>query len=193
VTTLDWIIVAFAALLALRGFRVGFVAGVLSLAGVLAGLYVGSRIASLLLSGGLSPVHGTLIPMFAVLVSAFLGEAIARALGDRLRHPILGTPLELLDRLGGAILGAAVALVLAVNALTPQEQGQVAGGLGPWPVARSRRAPVDATHVEVEEALGGEPPHPVEVRRLLARPCPWHPGSGGLATERGGHQERSHR
>ncbi len=110
---LDWIIVAFAALLALRGFRVGFVAGVLSLAGVLAGLYVGSRIASLLLSGGLSPVHGTLIPMFAVLVSAFLGEAIARALGDRLRHPILGTPLELLDRLGGAILGAAVALVLA--------------------------------------------------------------------------------
>jgi S1-C subfamily serine protease len=113
VTTLDWIIIAFAALLALRGFRLGLVAGVLSLVGVLAGLYAGSRIASFLLSGGLSPVYGTLIPMFAVLVTAFLGEAIARALGDRLRRPILGTPLEPLDRLGGAILGAAIALVLA--------------------------------------------------------------------------------
>ncbi len=110
-TTLDLFMVSFAALLAWRGFRIGFVAGALSLGGVFAGLYLGSRLASFLLSGGLSPVYGSLIPIFAVLVSVLVGEAFARAVGERLRRPLLGTPLEPLDRMGGAILGAAIGLV----------------------------------------------------------------------------------
>jgi S1-C subfamily serine protease len=113
VSTLDWIIVAFAALLGLRGFRVGLVAGAFSLGGALAGLYLGSRLASSLLSGGLPPVYGTLIPLFAVIVSVLLGQALARTVGERLRLPLLDTPLEPLDRLGGAVLGVAVGLVFA--------------------------------------------------------------------------------
>jgi S1-C subfamily serine protease len=113
VSTLDWIIVAFAALLGLRGFRVGLVAGAFSLGGALAGLYLGSRLASNLLSGGLPPVYGPLIPLFAVIASVLLGQALAGTVGERLRLPLLGTPLELLDRLGGAVLGVAVALVFA--------------------------------------------------------------------------------
>lgn len=112
-STLDWIIVAFAALLGLRGFRVGFVAGVFSLAGALAGLYLGSRLASSLLSGGLPLAYGTLIPLLAVIVSVLLGQALARTVGERLRLPLLGTPLEPFDKLGGAVLGVAVGLMLA--------------------------------------------------------------------------------
>ncbi len=112
-STLDWIIVAFAALLGLRGFRVGFVAGAFSLAGALAGLYLGSRLASSLLSGGLPLAYGTLIPLLAVIVSVLLGQALARTVGERLRLPLLGTPLEPLDKLGGAVLGVAVGLMLA--------------------------------------------------------------------------------
>jgi S1-C subfamily serine protease len=113
VSTLDWIIVAFAALLGLRGFRVGFVAEAFSLAGALAGLYLGSRLASSLLSGGLPLAYGTLIPLLAVIVSVLLGQALARTVGERLRLPLLGTPLEPLDKLGGAVLGVAVGLMLA--------------------------------------------------------------------------------
>ena len=112
-STLDWIIVAFAALLGLRGFRVGFVAEAFSLAGALAGLYLGSRLASFLLSGGLPLAYGTLIPLLAVIVSVLLGQALARTVGERLRLPLLGTPLEPLDKLGGAVLGVAVGLMLA--------------------------------------------------------------------------------
>lgn len=112
-STLDWIIVAFAALLGLRGFRVGFVAGAFSLAGALAGLYLGSRLASSLLSGGLPLAYGTLIPLLAVIVSVLLGQALARTVGERLRLPLLGTPLEPFDKLGGAVLGVAVGLMLA--------------------------------------------------------------------------------
>jgi S1-C subfamily serine protease len=113
VSTLDWIIVAFAALLGLRGFRVGFVAEAFSLAGALAGLYLGSRLASSLLSGGLPLAYGTLIPLLAVIVSVLLGQALARTVGERLRLPLLGTPLEPLDKLGGVVLGVAVGLMLA--------------------------------------------------------------------------------
>lgn len=72
--------------------------GASSLAGVLGGLYLGSRLASALVSGGVPPVYGTLIPILAAVVSAVLGEAVARAFGDRLRQPLLETPLEPLDR-----------------------------------------------------------------------------------------------
>lgn len=112
-STLDWIIVAFAALLGLRGFRVGLVAGAFSLGGALAGLYLGSRLASSLLSGGLPLAYGTLIPLLAVIVSVLLGQALARTVGERLRLPLLGTPLEPFDKLGGAVLGVAVGLMLA--------------------------------------------------------------------------------
>ena len=110
-TTLDWFIVSFTALLAWRGFRIGFVAGALSLGGAFAGLYLGSRLASFLVSGGLSSVYGFLIPIFAVFAMVLVGEAFARAFGEQLRLPLLGTPLDPLDRVGGAIFGATVGLV----------------------------------------------------------------------------------
>ena len=51
-TQLDWIIVAFAAVFALLGYRQGLIVGALSLIGFVAGAYAGVRLAPLLLSGG---------------------------------------------------------------------------------------------------------------------------------------------
>ena len=112
-TTFDWAIVALVLLLGLRGLGAGFLVGALSLGGTLAGLYLGSRVASSLLVEGLPHGGGSLIFLFVVLMSALLGEAIARPVGQRLRARVLGTFLESLDRLGGAILGAAARLLLA--------------------------------------------------------------------------------
>jgi hypothetical protein len=56
VTGVDWLIVAFTALLALYGFMQGFIVGVLSLVGFAAGAFLGTRVGPLLLpSGSRSP------------------------------------------------------------------------------------------------------------------------------------------
>ena len=52
VTGLDWLIVAFAAVLAFLGFRQGFIVGALSFAGFVAGAFIGTRLGPLLLPKG---------------------------------------------------------------------------------------------------------------------------------------------
>jgi hypothetical protein len=52
VTTLDWIILAFAAALALLGYRRGLIVGVLSFGGFAVGAFLGTRLGPLLLSRG---------------------------------------------------------------------------------------------------------------------------------------------
>jgi uncharacterized membrane protein required for colicin V production len=51
-TRLDWIIVAFVALMALFGFRRGFIVGVLSVGGFALGAFLGTRLGPLLLGKG---------------------------------------------------------------------------------------------------------------------------------------------
>ena len=51
-TAVDWIIVAFTLLMAVWGYAQGLVVGALSLGGFVAGAFLGSRLAPLLLSGG---------------------------------------------------------------------------------------------------------------------------------------------
>src|SRR3954452_24695174 len=71
VTGLDWLIVAFTVVMATVGWRQGFIAGVLALAGFVAGAFVGSRLAPAVLSGGSSSPYA---PLFA-LIGAMLGGA----------------------------------------------------------------------------------------------------------------------
>ena len=52
-TTLDWLIVAFVAVLALFGLRQGFIVGVLSFGGFALGAFLGTRLGPLLLPAGL--------------------------------------------------------------------------------------------------------------------------------------------
>ena len=52
VTVVDLVIIVLVLLMALQGFARGFLVGATALAGFIAGAYLGSRIAPLLLSGG---------------------------------------------------------------------------------------------------------------------------------------------
>jgi S1-C subfamily serine protease len=110
VTLLDWLIVAFAAVLAYFGFRQGFIVGALSFAGFLAGAFLGTRLAPLVLPKGSASPYA---PAFG-LVGALLGGAILASglegLGFRLRRTLILPGLGAADGALGALLGAGLAL-----------------------------------------------------------------------------------
>jgi S1-C subfamily serine protease len=125
-TELDWIIVAFAAILAGFGFRRGFIVGVLSFGGFALGAFLGTRLGPLLLPRGSSSPYA---PAFG-LIGALLGGAILASglegLGFKLRRALFLPGLGLLDGLLGAALGAALALgiVWILAAVAAQTPGQ---------------------------------------------------------------------
>jgi hypothetical protein len=110
-TAIDWIIIAFTVLMALWGFSQGLVVGALSLAGFVAGAFLGARVGPLVLSGG---AHSPYAPLFALTGAFLIGGVLAtglEVLGFQLRRR-LGPTLGLLDGLGGAVLIACAGLVL---------------------------------------------------------------------------------
>lgn len=125
-TQLDWIIVAFAAILALFGFRQGFIVGVLSFGGFAVGAFLGTRLGPVLLPKGSSSPYA---PAFGLL-GALLGGAILASglegLGFKLRRTLMIPGLGLLDGLLGALLGGVLALgiVWIVAAVAGQTPGQ---------------------------------------------------------------------
>jgi S1-C subfamily serine protease len=124
VTTLDWLIVFFAALLAGFGFRRGFIVGALSFAGFALGAFLGTRLGPLLLPrGSASPYAPAFGLIGALLAGAILATGL-EGLGFRLRRTLIVPGVGLLDGLFGAALGAALGLgivwiVAAVAAQTP--------------------------------------------------------------------------
>ena len=110
-TPLDWIIVAFTALMAFWGYARGLIVGALSLAGFAGGALLGSRLGPLLLAEGSSSPYAPL----AALIGAFAFGAVLAAglelLGFRLSHR-LGSRLGVLDGVGGAVLVGCLGLGL---------------------------------------------------------------------------------
>jgi len=114
VTGLDWLVLGFAALLAFRGAQQGFVAGVVSLLGFVAGAVVGGRLASDVLASGSHSRYAPLIALGGGLLLVVLFQALGLRLGLSLRSEILRIPpLRSLDTAGGLLLGAATGLFLA--------------------------------------------------------------------------------
>jgi S1-C subfamily serine protease len=128
VTQLDWLIVAFAVILAFFGSRQGFIVGALSFAGFVAGAFVGTRFGPLLLPRGSSSPYA---PAFG-LVGALIGGAILASglegIGFRLRRTLIVPGFGLLDGALGAFLGAALSLgiVWIAAAVAAQTPGQSA-------------------------------------------------------------------
>ncbi len=128
VTLLDWLIVGFALLLAVHGFRQGFIVGVLSFAGFALGAFVGTRVAPHLLPGGTSSPYG---PAFGLLGALIAGAILASGLEGialRLRRVIWVPGLGIVDGALGALLSAAIGLGIvwmtaAVAAQAPGDTG----------------------------------------------------------------------
>jgi S1-C subfamily serine protease len=126
VTELDWIILAFALLLALFGFRQGFIVGVLSFGGFALGAFIGTRLGPLLLpQGSASPYAPAFGLVGALLAGAILASGL-EGVGWRLRRTTALIPgVGLLDGALGALLSAAVGLgiVWIVAAVVAQVPG----------------------------------------------------------------------
>jgi S1-C subfamily serine protease len=124
VTGVDWIIVAFAAILAAFGFRRGFIVGVLSFTGFAIGAFLGTRLAPLLLSQGSSSPYAPALGLVGALLAGAILASGLEGLGLRLRRALALPGIGALDGLLGAVLGAALALgivwiVAAVVAQAP--------------------------------------------------------------------------
>ena len=113
-TEIDWLIIAATLLLAISGFFRGLLVAVLSLAGFIAGAFIGTRIAGAVLHGGSSSPYA---PAFALLGAILAGGILSTGLasvGVAMRRAMLALPvLRLIDGIGGAAFGAALALGLA--------------------------------------------------------------------------------
>lgn len=155
---LDLVLLALAALYALRGFRRGLVFSVLSTGGFLAGAFLGSRLAPRLVPVLLSrqasdsaadkAVLQRLLTVLVVLGLALLCQYAAARLAAVLRTALRITPLGVLDGAGGAVLSVG-GLLLAAWLLG------TALGSSPYPkvVSEVRRSEVLAV---VDRVLPGD-------------------------------------
>jgi hypothetical protein len=157
VTTLDWIIVGFTALMATWGFAQGLIVGALSLAGFTLGALLGARVGPALLTGG---SHSPYAPLIALVSAVLLGGLFASGLeilGFRLRRR-MGDSLGVLDGAGGAILIGALGLGLV----------WIAGAVAlQTPGARELREPFQRS--AIVRALNERLPPSGPILKLLAR------------------------
>ena len=110
-THVDWIALGVIGLGALSGLRRGLVATALSLAGLVVGAIVGSRVAPTLLPDSFVQ-YSSLVAMGGALIGAALLHAVASFVGSILRGGLRIPGIRQLDSLGGAIAGAAMGVVL---------------------------------------------------------------------------------
>lgn len=130
-TGLDWIILAGTLLFCLSGYHRGFIVGVLSLAGFALGAFVGTRLASALLSAGNASPYAPAFGLFGALLAGAILATGLEGLGLRLRRAVRLPLLDALDGLLGAALAGCVALGIAwvLAALALQAPGST--GLRP--------------------------------------------------------------
>ena len=115
---------AFTLLMAAWGYLQGLVVGALSLAGFVAGAFLGSRLAPVLLSGGSESPYA---PLVTLVVAVTLGGVLATALetlGFELRRR-MGPALGTVDGAAGSVLVACfgLGLVWVAGAVALQTPG----------------------------------------------------------------------
>jgi S1-C subfamily serine protease len=112
-TGIDWVIVGAVVLLGLFGWAQGFISGVLALVGFVAGAWLGTRLAPLVLSGGRA---STWAPAFALVGAIVAGGVLAagfEGVGARLRARLRSPAFAAIDGALGAALTACVGLLVA--------------------------------------------------------------------------------
>jgi S1-C subfamily serine protease len=126
VTELDWLILAFASVLAVFGFRQGFIMGALSFGGFAIGAFLGTRLGPLLLNKGSSSPYAPAFGLVGALLAGAIFASGFEGLGFRLRRTLIIPGLGMLDGVLGAVLGAVIGLgiVWILAAVAAQTPGQ---------------------------------------------------------------------
>lgn len=125
---LDLLIIVFALLAAVGGYRMGFVARATSWIGLAIGLAVAARfVPNIVDAVHFDQASSRLLVAAAVLVGgAFLGQALGLVVGSQIHRVIPIGPLRLADRCVGAVVGF-LGVVIAVWLLLPS-MADVPGG-----------------------------------------------------------------
>lgn len=108
----DYLLIAFAVLAVISGWRNGLLSGVLSFAGFLGGAFVGALVAPRVL-GSMSGLVAAVLGVGIVVVAAGLGNALAGLVGSRLRDALPWRPVRLVDSAGGSLFGLLTLAVVA--------------------------------------------------------------------------------
>jgi S1-C subfamily serine protease len=118
VNIVDAIVIASVAVFAWTGWRQGFVAGLLSFGGFLAGALAAALLLPRVLDGlALPDFLGAILLATAILAAALAGQTAASILGRRLRSAITWRGVQVVDSAAGAALNiAALAIVLWIVA-----------------------------------------------------------------------------
>jgi uncharacterized membrane protein required for colicin V production len=126
VTKVDLIALGFVALTALIGWKKGLIASALSLAGIVFGAWLGSRLAPQLLQGGTHSPYTPLAALAGAAIGAILLETLGTLAGSALRSKVHKPRLSTFDATGGLILGAfaGIAVVWVLGAVALLLPGQ---------------------------------------------------------------------
>src|SRR5690242_6911340 len=111
-TKVDLIALGFVALTAFIGWKKGLLASALSVAGIVFGAWLGSRVAPALLQGGSSSPYTPLAALAGAAVGAILLETLGTLAGTSLRSRIHRPRLTAIDSFGGVALGAFAGLAI---------------------------------------------------------------------------------
>jgi S1-C subfamily serine protease len=126
VTKVDAGAVAFCLLTAFIGWRKGLIASALSVAGIVLGAWLGSRLGPELLEGGSASPYTPLAALAGAAVGAIVLETLGALAGSALRGRLKRTGLRSFDAIGGIVLGglAGLAVVWVVGAAALLWPGQ---------------------------------------------------------------------
>ncbi|HET7808796.1 MAG TPA: MarP family serine protease [Gaiellaceae bacterium] len=120
-TAVDWVALGLVLLAALGGAVQGLVWSGLSLAGLLAGAFVGGRLAPVLLTGGSGSRYAPVVALVAAVALAVAFEVVGSTIGGVIRSRERARSVRTLDSAGGvfagALIGLAIVWVLGVMAL----------------------------------------------------------------------------
>jgi S1-C subfamily serine protease len=126
VTVVDWVALGLVLLATVGGAVQGFVWSGLSLAGLVAGAFLGGRLAPLLLSSGTHSPYAPLLALGAAVTLAVAFEVLGSTVGAIIRSRQRTQRIRTLDSAGGVVAGALVglAIVWVLGAMALQLPGQ---------------------------------------------------------------------
>jgi S1-C subfamily serine protease len=126
VTVVDWVALGLVLLAALGGAVQGLVWSGLSLAGLIAGAFLGGRLAPVLLTNGSSSRYAPLVALVAAVMLAVAFEVLGSTIGGVIRSRERARSVRALDSAGGVFAGALIglAVVWVLGAMALQLPGQ---------------------------------------------------------------------